>query len=224
MSPGSRRTSGAVTRAHMTKQQKAIAQDAPASSRRRTKSPPLPLIGADQSAPNPHCITTSPITSSASVSFPPPPDTPPPLVDAYQSSQPPESVSGRSSSRSSPEISSYAPTYPSTSAPHSAARVSHSPEASYAASPRHPVIQYAQSADAYAYPDAEQAPSPASSSGGHLSSQPHSAHPVSPQSPYGYPAHYGMQHNSVSQVPSGMSAARTSGKFMLSSVRVYFMY
>lgn len=192
----------------MTTQQKVIARDAPASSRRRTKSPPLPLIGEEPSAPNPYCITASPI-SSASVPFPPPPDTPPPLVDAWQSSQPWESVSGRLYSRSSPEISPFAPTHPSTIAPHSAAKVLHSLEASYTASPCHPVIQYVQDADTYAYPDAGHPPSPTSSSGGYMSSQ---LHPISLQSPYGYPAHYGLQHSGVSHAPSGMSAARISGK------------
>ena len=228
MSPGSRRTSGAVTRAHMTRQ-KTAPQESPASSRRRTKSPPLPLVSADQSAPthNPACLTGSPIAPSANDSLPPPPDTPPPLAEAYRPPQPEESVSGRSSNRSSPELN-YPHTYSSNGAPHPA-RVSHSPEATYAASPRHLVPQYSQNTrswehpvvehehrssapDAsYAYHDADQAPSPASSSGGHLSAQPPSAHPVSPQSPYGYPGHYGMQHGGGNQLPSGVPAARSAG-------------
>ncbi|KAI0690251.1 hypothetical protein BC835DRAFT_193098 [Cytidiella melzeri] len=231
MSPGSRRTTGAATRAHMTNQLRAATQELPASVRRKTKSPPLPLISANQAVPthNPHCIAASPIVSSANPSIPPPPDTPPPLEDAYRQSQPPESASGCSSSCSSPEAS-YPPSYPSSSRLHSANRISHSPEAAYATtSHNHLTPSYGQNirswehspvdtdhrpstteATGYGYPDADTAPSPASSTGGgHPSSQPHSAHSVSPQSPYAYSGHYGMQHGSASQV--GLTGARTTG-------------
>jgi hypothetical protein len=231
MSPGSRRVPGSVARAHMTKQ-KAASQEAPAPTRRKTRSPPPPLISADQPAPthNPHCIVVSPTTSPANPPGLSPPNTPPPLARAYRSSA--ESVSGRSSSRSSPEAP-YSSSYPH-SALHSGTRISHSPEATYATDSRtHLVPSYGQNirsweqhsvdqdhrqspttAGAYGYADADQAHSPASSTGGHLTSQAHSAHPVSPHSPYGYASQYGIQHGGASHISNGIPASRTAGQFL----------
>lgn len=219
MSPGSRRTSGAVTRAHMSKQQKAALQELP-PIRTRTRSPPLPLLAADNSAPapNPHCIA-GPLSSPSVSTIPPPPDTPPPLVDAFRPSAPPESASDRSSARSSPEAS-WSPYVSSNTALHPSTRVSLSPEATYATSRSHlSTFNHSPTDTGYGYNDPDQAPSPASSAGSQPPPQSHPAHPVSPQSSYAYGGSYGIHHGNTNPIPNGtqMHASRPPGKLFCCS-------
>lgn len=219
MSPGSRRTSGAATRDHMLRQQRAAARELP-PIRTRTRSSPLPLLGPDNSppAPNPHCITGSRTSPSLST-LPAPPDTPPPLVDAFRPSHPPESASDRSSARSSPEASWPSPYSSSNPALRPSNRVSHSPEATYPTSRSHLTsgFNHSPTEGGYAYNEPDQAPSPASSAGHQPPPPPHSAHSVSPQSSYAYGGSYGLHHENANAVPNGtqMHASRPPGKFFL---------
>ncbi|KAI0337979.1 hypothetical protein BDW22DRAFT_844523 [Trametopsis cervina] len=224
MSPGSRRTSGQATRLHMNKQQHALLQRG--SSRRRTKSPPLALVSEDQAAPphNPHRLPDSRGMQHMMHPIPSPPNTPPPLVDyrSSQLSQPPESISSRSSSRSSPEASYRHSPYASSSAGHASTRISHSPEAVYTAPSRSGHLSapsYAQSSmrtwENSSIDNQEPRPSPTEAGAGYTypgqvpsPTSPHSA----PHSPYGYPGHYGMQQQQQQHGHSAqqIAASRTT--------------
>lgn len=179
----------------MTKQQKTTGPDLSTRIRPRTRSPPIPLLGAENSvpAPNPHCIAAPTLPSPTINSLPPPPDTPPPLTDAYR----PESVSGHSSARSSPEASYPSPYASSHATLHPSSRISHSPENTYPPSRNHlSAFGHSPTEPGYGYNDTDQAPSPASSAGGQQPS-------VSPQSPYAFTGHYGLQHGAPAHMPSG---------------------
>lgn len=139
-------------------------------------------------------------------SVPEPPDTPPPLEHAY-SSQVAGSVSGHSSTRSTPELAIATPYAHQHAALHPSSRVSQSPEMAYAPPPsmhsttshwpeQHNQRYHPVKVDtAYGYSEREQPPSPASSAGSQYGAQSQS---VSPNTPYSY-NHYGAQQASSSQ-------------------------
>jgi hypothetical protein len=149
-----------------------------ARSRSMSSTPPLALATA----------VDSPVSQLETI--PEPPDTPPPLEQAYTA----QTASGHSSQRSTPELV-YASSYPHHNAVlHPSSRVSESPELPYTAAHLHPSSQWSH-ADAtaqrygavktsvdtsYGY-ERDQPPSPTSSVDSQYATQ---SQPVSPQSPY----------------------------------------
>lgn len=196
--------------------------------RAQTRSPPLPLLGSNApptslNTPNPHSLHSVPAlinsvpSSTVASPIPEPPDTPPPLAHAYRPPHIPESVSGHSSNRSSPEASC-SPYATANLSLHSSARSSHSPEVGYTRDASGSAYQHnmnnvhtqplwnvsgsdrqnydkghtSSQGATYGYSHAEHAHSP-SSAVNQQRSQPHVAQPMSPQSPYTYSGQYGLQ-------------------------------